>query len=182
MSEDQKELILQCVRGERKAQFQLYKLYNRQMFSICVRMLGQRDEAEDALQEAFVAAFKSIEQFKHESTFGAWLKRIVVNKCINAVNRKNRSIWISIDDDSMDIAEEETEEPLSIEPEQLNDAVKNLPEGCRMVFTLYAFENFPHAEVAQMLNISVGTSKSQYNRAKSLLKQELKKFQPCETK
>jgi RNA polymerase sigma factor (sigma-70 family) len=182
MSEDQKELILQCVRGERKAQFQLYKLYSRQMFSICMRMLSQRDEAEDALQDAFVAAFKSIEQFKHESTFGAWLKRIVVNKCINAANRKNRSMWISIDNDSMDIAEDAAEEPLSIEPEQLNDAVKNLPEGCRMVFTLYAFENYPHAEVAQMLNISVGTSKSQYNRAKSLLKQELKKLQPCETK
>jgi len=182
MSEDQKELILQCVRGERKAQFQLYKLYSRQMFSICMRMLSQRDEAEDALQDAFVAAFKSIEQFKHESTFGAWLKRIVVNKFINAANRKNRPMWISIDNDSMDIAEDAAEEPLSIEPEQLNDAVKNLPEGCRMVFTLYAFENYPHAEVAQMLNISVGTSKSQYNRAKSLLKQELKKLQPCETK
>ena len=131
MSEDQKELILQCVRGERKAQFQLYKLYSRQMFSICMRMLSQRDEAEDALQDAFVAAFKSIEQFKHESTFGAWLKRIVVNKFINAANRKNRSMWISIDNDSMDIAEDAAEEPLSIEPEQLNDAVKNLPEGCR---------------------------------------------------
>ncbi len=182
MSEDQKELILRCVRGERKAQFELYKLYSRQMFSICMRMLSQRDEAEDALQEAFVAAFKSIEQFKHESTFGAWLKRIVVNKCINAVNRKNRSSWISINNDSIDIAEEESEEPLSIEPEQLSAAIKNLPEGCRMVFTLYAFENYPHAEVAQMLNISVGTSKSQYNRAKALLKQELKKLQPCETK
>ena len=105
-----------------------------------------------------------------------------MNKFINAANRKNRSMWISIDNDSMDIAEDAAEEPLSIEPEQLNDAVKNLPEGCRMVFTLYAFENYPHAEVAQMLNISVGTSKSQYNRAKSLLKQELKKLQPCETK
>ena len=183
MSEDHKELILRCIKGERKAQFELYQLYSRPMFSICMRMLNDRDEAEDALQEAFVSAFKGMDKFKHESTFGAWLKRIVVNKCINAIHQRKRSPWLSVEDEEVvDLPETEDEETANTEPEQLNQAVKNLPEGCRMVFTLYAFENYPHAEVAQMLNISVGTSKSQYNRAKSLLKQELKKLQPCETK
>lgn len=181
MDEVQKDLINRCINGERKAQQELYLTYNKAMYNLCLRMLNQQDHAQDVLQDAFVSAFKNLQRFKQESTFGAWLKKIVVNHCLNFIQKNKKSIWVSLDENRHEnIEEESTFDVLeNIGYENFNHAIKNLPEGCRMVLTLFAFENYPHAEVAKMLNISVGTSKSQYNRAKSLLKQELKKLMPC---
>jgi RNA polymerase sigma-70 factor (ECF subfamily) len=146
------------------------------MFNVCVRMLGNIPDAEDIFQEAFVAAFKSLDQFKEEASFGSWLKRIMVNRCINALKARKKNLWLSIDDLGTELQEEVEEEKQEFDPVILNKAIENLPDGCRVVFTLHYFEGFTHGEISEILTISVSTSKSQLSRAKNLIKNQLKKL------
>lgn len=148
------------------------------MFNVCLRMVPQRDVAEDVLQEAFLKAFTRIDSFKFDSTFGAWLKRIVVNTAINYLRKKK--VETDYLDDLQHQAEMLPEEEDSgfLDEELLNTAaiqkaVSKLPEGYRVVFSLYAIEGYDHGEISEILGISNGTSKSQYNRAKTKLKELL---------
>lgn len=169
------ELVEACKQGDRLAQFRLYKLYSRAMFNICTRILGDQATAEDALQEAFISAFKKLHTFEGRATFGAWLKRIVVNKCLSVISRKK--MFTESLDDNMEFVEE-AEEAGGLVESDLNDktiheAIKNLPKGCRIIFTLYQLEGYDHQEISEILEVSVSTSKSQYHRAKKLLKEQL---------
>lgn len=166
------DLIEACKRGERKAQYKLYQLYSRAMFNICTRMLGDQQLAEDALQEAFVSAFRKLHTFEGKASFGAWLKRIVINKCLSMLDKKK------IFTEPVEKAEEKiVQEPgpvaPSLKPELIHQAIKELPKGCRVVFTLYQLEGYDHQEISQIMDISVSTSKSQYHRAKKLLQEKL---------
>jgi len=145
------------------------------MFNVCVRMLGMPD-AEDIFQEAFVSAFKSLDQFKGKASFGSWLKRIMINRCINALKARKQNLWLSIDGAEMDLPQEEEEEETPFDPVILSKAIDGLPHGCRVVFTLHFFEGYTHPEISEILGISVSTSKSQLNRAKNLLKPQLKQL------
>ncbi|MEM6800111.1 MAG: RNA polymerase sigma factor [Bacteroidota bacterium] len=169
------ELVEACKKGDRLAQFRLYKLYSKAMFNICTRILGDQAAAEDALQEAFTSAFRKLHTFEGRATFGAWLKRIVVNKCLSIVSR-NKMFTESLDD-NMEFVEE-VEEKGSVLESELNDkavyeAIKSLPQGCRVIFTLYQLEGYDHQEISEILGVSVSTSKSQYHRAKKLLREKL---------
>jgi len=167
------ELINQCIRGNSRAQYRLYKLYSKAMYNICVRMLSDRNEAEDVLQEAFVSAFRNLEQFKGESTIGAWLKRIVINKCISHL-RKKKPVLIEVDKiENENSASFQELEYISLNPEYIHQAIKELPEGSRVIFNLYALEGYKHKEISQMLEISESTSKTQYLRARSILMNKL---------
>lgn len=135
-------------------------------------MMGDRAEAQDVLQEAFIDAFRKINQFEGRSEFGGWLRRIAINKCINALNRKKRLNWDRLADYE-ELPEEEPDARLQIDADQLNLAIRELPEGCRAVFTLKAMEDYDHKSIARMLGISVSTSKTQYMRARQLLRQAL---------
>ena len=171
------DLVEACKRGDRNAQFRLYQLYSRAMYNICSRMLGDSAMAEDALQEAFVSAFRKLHTFEGRSTFGAWLKRIVINKCVSTLQRRKMQF------EPLEYAESDPEAVVSpvlpeirtnrMDPEIIADAIEELPEGCRVVFSLYQLEGYDHQEIADILGVSVSTSKSQFHRAKKLLQEKL---------
>lgn len=171
-----------CKAGDRNAQFKLYKLYSRAMFNICTRMLGDRAAAEDALQEAFVSVFTKLHTFQGRASLGAWMKRIVVNKCLSLLNRKKLFTetldeqFHELEDESGDNRWGLTEADLS--NERIHQAIKSLPEGCRVIFTLYQLEGYDHQEISEILGVSVSTSKSQFHRAKKLLQEKLFDLKP----
>lgn len=170
-----KNLIEQSKKGDRKAQFALYNQYVDAMFQISLRMLNNRADAEDVLQDSFVKAFKNLEQFKYESSFGAWLKRIVINNCINHLKKQKLKL-VTMEDAPGTIVQEINEPKLNQLPkiEQIKEKIKELPDGFRIVLTLYLFEGYDHKEISQILNIAESTSKTQYHRAKNKLRQLVK--------
>jgi RNA polymerase sigma-70 factor (ECF subfamily) len=170
-----KDIIESCLGGSKKAQFELYQLYSKAMFNICYRMMNNREEAEDMLQESFVDAFRRLGSFRFESTFGAWLKRITVNHCINAIKKKRANLVFFEDMHRFDGSDDENDEKgkdeyLKLSVQRVYDAMEQLPEGGRIVFSLYMLEGYDHAEIAKILKITESTSKSQYMRAKRKIK------------
>jgi RNA polymerase sigma factor (sigma-70 family) len=172
------ELIARLREGDPGAQFEAYELYKVAMYNTALRIVQHAAEAEDVLQEAFLAAFTKISSFTGDSTFGAWLKSIVVNKSINAL-QKEKALLSFKEQAAQEAANTakadmyEGEEPIVWNVEQIKRAVDQLPDGYRVVFTLYLFEGYDHREIAEILGISEGGSKSQFNRAKSKLKEIL---------
>ena len=160
--------------GDAPSQALLYQQYSKAMFNICIRMAGNRDDAEDLLQESFITAFAKLHQLRDEQQFGGWLKRIVVNECI----RFSKKQFSAVDWDEELYAEISDEEPewwKTISLQVIHIEMKALPDGCRQIFNLYVLENFKHKEIAQTLQISESTSKSQYQRARQLLKERITK-------
>lgn len=166
----QNDLVIRCQRGERHAQFTLYHQYSKAMFNICRRMLYDQMEAEDVLQNSFIDVFTKIRSFRGESTIGAWIKRIVINNCINQIKKKKieTNAW---DDRYGNIPEEEEESYRTEDIEVVKKAIKELPQGYRAVFSLYAIEGYDHQEIGEILGVSEATSKSQYSRAKRKIRQ-----------
>jgi RNA polymerase sigma factor (sigma-70 family) len=173
------ELVERCKLGERKAQYELYRLYAKAMYNVCVRILNHDGEAEDALQEAFVDAFVHIHQFRQQATFGAWLKQIVVHKAI-AHLRSRKVQWVELgefENDETKISHEEpafVDDDVTYEVERVKIAMKLLPEGYRVVLSLYLFEGYDHEEIGEVLGVSETTSRSQYLRGKRKLVELLK--------
>lgn len=168
-------LVKRCMEGDRHAQYQLYNKYFKAMYNTIVRMVPQNSDAEDVLQETFVHVFQKLNTFKGESTLGAWIKRIAINSALNFIRSRSRKPFSELDetmDPSFSPEWEESEPVLSMHA--IHEAVKHLPEGCRVIFSLFLLEGYQHQEIAQILNISVSTSKSQYQRARLLLQQQLK--------
>ncbi len=137
--------------------------------------MNSNEEAEDMLQEAFSEAFLKLDSFRYESSFGAWLKRIVVNKCINALKKKRAELVLSEnipetrgEDNDEDLGEDQ------MEVKRIYEAMEKLPDGYRVIFSLYLLEGYDHTEIAKILGISESTSKSQYSRAKQKIKEILK--------
>lgn len=161
-------LVNDCRNGNRKAQFEIYKLYANAMYNVALRIVNDEAEAEDVLQEAFLDAFNRIADFRQETTFGLWLKQIVINRAINYL-RKRKTEFVSIDE--LDVAEELStdEEETQLKVEMVKAAMNELPDGYRVVLTLYLFEGYDHEEIAHILKITENTSRSQYMRAKRKL-------------
>ncbi len=158
--------------GNRKAQYQLYKLYSKAMFNICYRMLNNIEEAEDLLQEAFAEAFNKLESFRFESTFGAWLKRIVVNRCINHLKKRRAELVYTEDLPELKHNQEEPDhEQIQLEVMKVHKAMGLLPDGYRVIFSLYLIEGYDHSEIAQIMGITESTSKSQFSRARQKIKE-----------
>jgi RNA polymerase sigma-70 factor (ECF subfamily) len=168
-------IVLACQRRDRTAQRQLYGLYAKPMYNVCLRMLKHSHDAEDALQVAFVQIFAKIHTFAFEASISAWIKRIVVNRCIDHL-KKRRLLTTAFDPVHHDAAAA-TPPPSYPETEYtvegIKAAVRQLSEGYRVVLTLYLFEGYDHEEISSILGISVGTSKSQYSRARKRLAQLL---------
>ena len=169
----QQDLIKKCAQGNLSAQRELYNQYARQMFAVSVRLLNHREDAEDVLQECFIAAFGALETFRGESSFGSWLKRIVINKSLNHLKKKKMEFQ-ELNTEVEFVEEEVTLDDNSITMEAIQQTLKELAHGYRLVFSLYYFENMSHKEIADHLDISENTSKSQLNRAKKKLKTILK--------
>ncbi len=135
-------------------------------------MVRNELDAEDLLQNSFMDIYRKLDQFKFQSSIGAWIKRIVVNNCINFL-KKRKLFTEEINDNQMEVVEETTANELPLSVEGIKRAIKGLPDGYRVVFSLYAIEGYDHAEIAEILNVTVATSKSQYSRAKKKLQQLL---------
>ena len=169
-----KYLVQRSQAGDRIAQNELYKLYVNAMYNICRRMLCDPEEAKDVLQDSFVDAFSRIKSLKNEITFSAWLKRIVVNNCINYLKKKRLATikW----DETIEKPEENSEYENDFRKEEIQKvlkAVDQISEGCRVVLNLYIFEGYDHKEIGQILNISESASKAQYSKAKAKIRKLL---------
>jgi RNA polymerase sigma-70 factor (ECF subfamily) len=167
-------LIEECRRGSSKAQFRLYNQYSKAMYNLAYRMMNNREDAEDLLQEAFLDCFRNIKSFRFESTFGAWLKSILVNKCINQLRKKKIELVLQ-ETVPVEIVEEEQETIYNTD--KIFKGIEQLPDGYRIILTLYLLEGYDHTEIAQILGISESTSKSQYSRAKEKLRSIMLKKQ-----
>lgn len=167
------DLVRLSAGGDRKAQYELYKLYAKAMLNVSYRLMRNTTDAEDMLQEAFTEAFKKMKDFRFESTFGSWLKKIVINRCLNELRRRKTSLQFFED---MQLFEQRSEEEMllpELSVEKVKSAMENLPDGSRMIFSLYVLEGYDHHEIADILRISVSTSKTQYMRARQHVKQIL---------
>ena len=175
-SEAESTLIASCLRGNRPAQRELYERYCDAMYNVCYRMLGTTAEAEDALQEAFIDVFDKLVTFREESSLGAWIKRIVINHCLNALKkRKIRFDELTDTVKAFAAADNDQDDDLALEVTHVKRGIMKLPEGYRQVLTLYLIEGYDHGEIAAILGIRETGSKSQYSRAKAKLRELLGK-------
>ncbi len=167
------ELVAACKRNDRTAQRELYDRYKKAMFTLAYRTTGDFAVAEDVLQEAFVKIFRNLKSFRAESTVGAWIKTIVVRTAYSKL-RKKKLFTESLENQHLEQQVDWGHQKL--DAEYLEQAIAALPEGYRMVFTLIEVEGYAHKEVAEMLDISVGTSKSQLFHAKKRLRESLREY------
>lgn len=165
-------LIEECKNGSRKAQFVLYSKYSKAMYNLAYRMLNNREDAEDILQEAFLECFRNISSFRFESTFGAWLKSILINRCINQLRKKKVDLVLC---ETLPSVLSEDEPQTVYDTRKIFNGIEQLPDGYRVILTLYLLEGYDHTEISQILGISESTSKSQYSRAKDKLRNILTK-------
>lgn len=170
------QLVVECKQGSKKACYELYRLYAKAMLNVAFRILNNTDEAEDVLQESFLDAFNKVKDFRQETTFGLWLKQIVVNRSINLL-RKRKLDWVQMESEQLEnIADEEPadEEEMQYKVAQVKQAMQLLPEGYRVVLSLYLLEGYDHEEIGQILNITENTSRTQFLRAKRKLSEVLR--------
>ena len=172
------DLIDGCKLGDQKAQFQIYKLYYKSMYNTSLRIVNDSMEAEDIMQEAFLSAFEKINTYTGAVSFGVWLKKIVVNRSLDALD-KRKGIFEDIElhteiKDETD-SETETGEELDVKVEEVKKAIDALPNGYRVILSLYLLEGYDHEEIAEIMSITNSASRSQLTRAKQKLISDLKK-------
>jgi len=165
------QLIKKCKKQDAKAQEQLYRLYGSKLFSICLKYSNNYASAEDTLQDAFITIYDKIEQYKNKGSFEGWIKRVTINTALQKY-RKQRIFEI--------ISEEQIEEEVEVELDEDNvsldyllEIIQQLPDRYRLVFNLYVLDGYSHKEIAAMLDISIGTSKSNLARARNILKEKI---------
>jgi RNA polymerase sigma-70 factor (ECF subfamily) len=170
---NQLDLIYKCKENNRKAQGKLYQLYKDTLFVLCLKYCKNTKDAEDVLQDSFVTIFQSIHKYTAKGSFEGWLKRITINKAIDKYHQTKVKHLPIIEEITEDVLLEESinEFPL----DYLLECIQQLPNRYRLVFNLYALDNHSHKEIADLLKISVGTSKSNLHRAKKILKEEISK-------
>lgn len=168
INEQYNKLIEGCLHNKREAQYQLYQLLAGKMFSVCLRYAKDRETAEDLLQEGFVRVFNNIEKFRGDGSFEGWVRRIMVNISVENY-RKNNKMYPIVNIEQTQI--EDSVIPLNddLEVEDLMRLIEQLSPGYKTVFNMYVIEGYSHKEIAEMLNITEGTSKSQLARARYLL-------------
>ena len=171
------DLLDGCKDGDQKAQFQIYKLYYKAMYNTSLRIVNDTMEAEDIMQESFLSAFEKIDTYSGTVSFGAWLKKIVVNRSLDALSRR-KAIFEDIDT-HLELRDESGEdssrnEEIDLKVEEVKEAIERLPDGYRIILSLYLLEGYDHDEIADILAITSSTSRSQLSRAKQKLIGELK--------
>ncbi|KAA5828198.1 RNA polymerase sigma factor [Algibacter amylolyticus] len=171
MSLDQ--LIENCKNDDTKAQGELYKLYSGKLFAICLKYSRNYAEAQDNLQDAFLTIFKKIEQYKNKGSFEGWIKRITVNTVLQRY--RNEKVFDIINENTIeDVEVEVDEDELSID--YLLKIIQELPDRYRLIFNLYVLDGYSHKDIAKMLDINIGTSKSNLARARHILKNTIEDY------
>ena len=169
-------LVERSKAGHSSSQYELYSLYVDAMYNVGFRFLGNKEDAEDIVQESFVDAFRNLERFKYESSFGAWLKRIVINKSINHLKAKRIDL-VPMEQHAFHLSqEEETMENEAVDIKKVKQGIAQLPDGYKQIINLYLVEGYDHVEIAEILDITTSTSKSQYHRAKRKLLEIVKEL------
>ena len=176
---DIKQLIYDCKNNNREAQEQLYRLYSPKLFSVCLKYSRNYSEAQDNLQDGFLIIFNKIGQFSFKGSFDGWLKRVMIN---HVLQQYRQETFLSLvkedvpDDDEIEIDDED------ISLEYLLKIIQELPNQYRLVFNLYVLDGYSHQEIAEMLTINLGTSKSNLARAKMILREKIELFKNKEFK
>ena len=170
---DEKELIKACIKNDSKAQRVLYEKYDARFFAVCKRYFTDVQQAEDTLVKGFLKIFQNLINYSFEGSFEGWMRRIMINECLMEL-RKNKIFHLNVDDYSTTISSNQ-EASQQIEEDDVMKLLNYLPDGCRLVFTLFVIEGYKHKEIAENLGITEGTSKSQLNLAKTKLKEMLSK-------
>lgn len=167
-------LIQECLQHNRKSQEQLYSQFSPVIFGLCRRYFSDYDEAQDSLQETFITVFQKLNQFEGKGSFEGWIKRIAVNTCVQKL--RNTAFNVVLEDIAdHQIIEEPNQEIENATVAQLMEGLQHMPDRYRMVFNLYVVEEYSHKDIADMLDITVGTSKSNLSRAKEWLTKHIKK-------
>jgi RNA polymerase sigma-70 factor (ECF subfamily) len=167
------QLLRQCIAGDRKAQQGLYDLFAPMVYAICMRYMGNSDDAKDMLQETMVKFYQKAAEFRFQGSLGGWVKRIGVNACLDQLKRNKAKFTTDIENAFGLSGDVNAAQPL--ETKDLMRLLGTLPVGYRTVFNLYAIEGFSHGEIAKLLNISENTSKSQLFKARKWLQSKLER-------
>ena len=173
---DYNKLVADCLKSKPDAQKQLYEHFAPAMLGVCFRYTKGIKDAEDVLQEGFVKVFKHLHQYKYEGEPGAWIRKIMVNTALNYL-KKNRKYQYDLSFNEMSLHPVSTDDPsVALQTKELADLIRQLPTGFQTIFNLHAIEGYTHVEIADLLGISDGTSRSQYARARALLIKWIEKF------
>jgi len=166
------DLVKGCIKGDRKCQSLFYQRFSRKMYGVCFRYCTDSESVEDMLQEGFIKVFNKMKSYRFEGSLEGWVRRIIVNNAIDSIKITPVMVkYEDVDESEFELKNEDVLDELGVE-EVLN-LVNELPVGCRLVFNMYVIEGYNHNEISEMLEISVGTSKSQLSRAKKLLQEKL---------
>jgi RNA polymerase sigma-70 factor (ECF subfamily) len=174
---DEKELIELAVENNRHAQHQIYSKFSPKMLSVCRQYIKDIHQAEDVMITAFMKVFSNIKKFKHEGSFEGWIRRIMINECISYIRVQKKVMFIE-DENYFEESFNNVESQFSVE--DLQFLIDSLPDGYKMVFNLYAIEGYKHQEIAIMLGINEGTSKSQLSHARKMLQSNINKLNKYE--
>jgi len=169
MSDIQHTLIQRCLRNDRQAQEELYCTHAQRLYHIALQYAGDRDEAKDILQDGFVKIFQSLQKYSGSGSIEGWMNRVMANTAIDHLRKNSKLQMVEAKEQLPDVSEEE-ETPIQLPMDKMLGLIKQLPEQARIIFNLYVLENLNHRQIAEKLSISEGTSKSQYSRARGLLK------------
>jgi RNA polymerase sigma-70 factor (ECF subfamily) len=174
VEKDLKEIIKGCIKGKADAQKQLFKLYHRKLFGVCLRYAKDYYEAEDIAQEGFVKIFKNISKLKGIESLEGWMKKIMINTALEKY-RKTDKLYLVSDYVHYEDSFEYDRTMSDISSKELMDIINELSPQYKMIFNLYAIEGYTHVEISKMLGISEGTSKSNLSRARQILQEKVKK-------
>jgi RNA polymerase sigma-70 factor (ECF subfamily) len=176
-NESLKRIIEGCLQGSRKCEFELYERYYGKMMGVCMRYSKDRDEASELVQEGFIKIFKNLNRYEFKGSFDGWIRRIFVNTSIDNIRRKKKNPLLLGEDSHLDVLNINKTDPLDdvkeLDPKIVMKAVQKLTPAYKAVFNLYVIEDYPHKEIAEMLGVSVGTSKSNLAKAKQNLRKYL---------
>lgn len=166
-------LIQKCKKNDTNAQSEVYKLFSGKLFAVCLKYSRNHVDAEDNLQDAFVTIFEKMSQYNYKGSFEGWLKRIVINTVLQKYRRKG--VFNIVNEDNIEDKEIEVEDN-HVDINFLLHSIQELPDRYRLVFNLYALDGYSHKEIAKMLDISTGTTKSNLARARVILKNKIKSY------
>lgn len=174
MRMNEEQLVNKCLEMDDLAQKQLFEFYSKRMMGVCLRYAKDSEEAQDVLQMGFIKVFEKLEMYKHQGSLEGWIRRIIVNTALDNI-RKNKKLMNNIDLEKVDYQLHNYDENAIdvLSAEDLLKVIKKMPTGFRTVFNMYVIEGFSHKEIAEELNISVSTSKSQFSRARVFLQKKL---------
>lgn len=174
MSQQHLGILKKCMQGNRKAQLKLYDLYADAMYIVTCRYIQNREDAKDVMQEGFLKAFTRLQQYKGEVAFGAWLKRIIINQCIDTL-KKRSLVYEEMNDQMLTIIDDDDSWEVSVEisKQEIIQVIESLPDKYKYVLQLYLIEGYDHQEISEILDIPVRTSRTQLMRGKTKLKEIL---------